>query len=608
LEQTGKQRAIDFFGDQKKARRISLLFLVCFVLAVALVLLLISGAIWLIASWLGGGKTLFVFYYLMFIVLAAMTGGCILRYVELRQSGGESVIRHLGGEPLPKWTADDLDEGMMFRRYTNIVEEMSIVSRVPMPSLFWLPNESSINALVAGLTQADAAMAVTRGALERLNRDELQGVIAHEFSHLLNGDMRLNTRTSSLLFGLHSVYVYGNTLLNFAYRPLGEYQHEDSPGCILSPLLIFFGLILTAFGYIGRLTSRILQASILRQREYLADASAVQFTRNARGLAGALKKIYYDSALFQSSEAEVYAYFFFSDAINLSHLLATHPPLIERILALDSNFTPEYGAPADTMLDVDELHRSLPLSLVSGEVVVTSERFSMREGVALVFSYFLDERNQSIFRQQCKLIEDAWEYDIAMQAKIMARKNSYDAMYVRLMRLRILLVRLHELSGAQKERMRKTIIDLIAANREISLLELAVAYLVQQYLMDMGKPGKTKIEEHVVYEHCHDEIDLLKKLLNENLNTEPVSIVLDDLSLPQDKRNAEVLSEALEHLNRLSMDNKERLFRELADSIDAVYLNDDQQEILSLLAVCLHAPPPDAMIDYPGKEFSLLPA
>lgn len=586
-----------------------MLFRCCFALAVALILALISGAIWLIALLFEGDRALFAFYYLMFIVLAAMIGGCYLRYFELRQSGGESIIRHLGGEPLPKWTTNVPDEDMMFQRYINIVEEMSIASRVPMPSLFWLPQEPSINALVAGWTQADAAMAVTRGALERLTRDELQGVVAHEFSHLLNGDMRLNTRTSSLLFGLHSVHVYGRTVLSFARRPFGKYQDKNTFGPVVSPLLILFGLALTALGYIGRLGSRILQASILRQREYLADASAVQFTRSARGLAGALKKVYYDAALFRSPEVEAYAYFFFTEAIDFSRLLATHPPLIERIRALDSSFTPEHEQPtASVQLDVDELHRTLPLRFISGQAAITSENFSMREGVALVFSYLLDGYDQNIFRQQYKLIENDWEYDIAMQAKIMARKNNRDALYIRLTRLRILLVRLHELSAKQKERMRKTIVDLIVANQEVSLLELAVAYLVRQYLMEMDKPGKTKTEGHAVYEGCRAEIDLLKKLFNENLNSKPVHIVLDDLGSAQKGDNARALEAALDCLNNLSIDDKRKLFQELAGSVHADFLNEDQQEILSLIAVCLHAPPPDKMIDYPGKDISLLPA
>src|SRR5690606_21783447 len=160
-------------------------------------------------------------------------------------------------------------------------EEIAIASGVPMPALFVLEHESGINAFAAGYGPSDAAIAVTRGALDRLNRDELQGVIAHEFSHVLNGDMRLNIRLIGLLFGILMLRLIGQRIL--AYGRLG--RSRDT-----TPLLVA-ALVAMVVGSIGVFFGRMIKAGVSRQREYLADASAVQFTRQTRGLAGALKKI-----------------------------------------------------------------------------------------------------------------------------------------------------------------------------------------------------------------------------------------------------------------------------------------------------------------------------
>jgi hypothetical protein len=208
-----------------------------------------------------------------------------------------------------------------------VVEEMAIASGVPMPEIYVLEHEAGINAFAAGHTAANAAVAVTQGALDRLNRDELQGVIAHEFSHVLNGDMRLNVQLMGWLFGLFVVALIGRTLVRYAPR-----GRRAGAGLLVAA----FGVMV--LGYLGMLFGRLLQAAVSRQRERLADASGVQFTRNPDGLKGALVKIagVPEGSRIVEADAEQAAHMLF--APGLKRLFATHPSLAERIRTLDPHF------------------------------------------------------------------------------------------------------------------------------------------------------------------------------------------------------------------------------------------------------------------------------
>lgn len=248
------------------------------------------------------------------------------RSAQLRSGGGE-IARSLGGTPVDPSTSDPLR-----RRLYNVVEEMAIASGVPVPEVFVLEHEQGINAFAAGYSPADAAVAVTRGTLEHLNRDELQGVIAHEFSHIFNGDMRLNIRLIGFLFGILVIAIVGRRLL-FSAR-FARDSRNAAPA-------VMIGLVVVLIGYVGLFFGRWIKAAVSRQREYLADASAVQFTRNADGVAGALKKIgaLYASS-FMTTDAEEIGHMLFARGMG-RQLFATHPPLEERIRAIDPNFRPE---------------------------------------------------------------------------------------------------------------------------------------------------------------------------------------------------------------------------------------------------------------------------
>src|ERR1051325_10285133 len=317
---------MDFFERQDKARKNTKVLVVYFVLAVACIiaavylacLLILGGA----AAHHHGRAAEFalwnsdVFFYSSMGTLAVIVFGSLYQISAL-SGGGSVVAESLGGRPVEPGTTDAQE-----RRLLNVVEEMSIASGVPMPKVYVLDEERGINAFAAGHSTSDAVVAVTRGTLQTLNRDELQGVIGHEFSHILNGDMRLNLRLMGIIFGILCLATIGRILLRTRGRrnPL--------------PLL---GLALLAIGGIGVFFGRLIQAAVSRQREFLADASSVQFTRNPAGLSGALQKIGGVGSQIESDRAADACHMFFGNALGSSFLgmFATHPPLEERIRAID---------------------------------------------------------------------------------------------------------------------------------------------------------------------------------------------------------------------------------------------------------------------------------
>jgi Zn-dependent protease with chaperone function len=247
-------------------------------------------------------------------------------------AGGGRVAVDMGGTLVPANVQDPLR-----RRLRNVVEEMAIASGVPVPEIYVLEEERGINAFAAGFSPSDAAVAVTRGTLELLDRDELQGVIAHEFSHILNGDMKLNIRLMGILFGIMSLGLIGRLVFRGSYHASIVSSRRDRS----HPAILVIGLGLVILGAIGVFFARIIKAGVSRQREYLADASAVQFTRQTDGIANALKKIggYSEGSGISAVDPEEVSHMLFGTGASLSGMFATHPPLVERIQALDPSFT-----------------------------------------------------------------------------------------------------------------------------------------------------------------------------------------------------------------------------------------------------------------------------
>jgi len=359
-------RTMNFFERQdlarRQSRRLTWLFVGAVLVIVAAVDLVLMIALGLGSEPGSGHSGMGVgLFFSTLLTLAIIGCASLFRIASLRQ-GGSSVAQQFGGTPVPENTTD-----FNLRRLRNVVEEIAIASGVPVPHIFVLEDEAGINAFAAGYAPSDAAIAVTRGALNRLNRDELQGVIAHEFSHVLNGDMRLNIRLIGLLFGILVLAIIGRKILE---NGGGRGRGRDA-GAILG-----IGLGLLVIGFLGQFCARWIKAGISRQREYLADASAVQFTRQTGGIAGALKKIggLSEGAKLANSGTEEVAHMLFGDGVGYSAMMATHPPLLERIKALEPGFrsdhlrdlsarwtmNPPVGLDEDTALGLAGAPPSLP--------------------------------------------------------------------------------------------------------------------------------------------------------------------------------------------------------------------------------------------------------
>ena len=353
---------MDFFERQDQARRSTRRLIVYFIMAVILIILSIYIAA--IAIFLGfnlnaDSELPFewwnseLFLWITGATVSVVVIGSLYKIFALSQ-GGVVVARSLGGRLIESNTPNPQE-----RRLLNVVEEMAIASGTPVPSVFLLEKEKSINAFAAGFTPTDAVIGVTQGTLQILSRHELQGVIAHEFSHILNGDMRLNIRLIGVLNGILVIAMIGYAILRGTSR--SSSSKKGGGGAVLA-----FGAALFIIGYVGVFFGKLIKSAVSRQREFLADASAVQFTRNPDGLAGALKKIggLVHGSRIKSSKAEEASHLFFSDGMHgkaspflsmRNHkppvqtrsafsFMATHPPLETRIKRIDPSFRGRFPA------------------------------------------------------------------------------------------------------------------------------------------------------------------------------------------------------------------------------------------------------------------------
>ncbi|PWN05879.1 M48 family metallopeptidase [Rhodohalobacter mucosus] len=331
---------MDFFEAQDRAKRNTGKLVFLYLLAVIGIIVSIYVISLLIITWQFGsfGNGLWSPVWLTIVTIAVMFTiliGTLIRVNQLRK-GGSAVAELLGGRRVDPSTTDT-DE----RRLMNIVEEMSIASGMSVPDVFVLDDEKNINAFAAGFHTTDAAIGVTRGALEQLNRDEMQGVIAHEFSHIFNGDMKFNIRLIGVLNGILLIHVMGMVIMrSMAYSGGGRSRKSSKDGGGNAALVIILvGLSLVVVGYIGMLFGRMIQSAISRQREYLADAAAVQYTRNPDGLAGALAKIgsKKKGAEIRDGHAMEMSHLFFASSYHsfFDRLYSTHPPIEKRIRAIN---------------------------------------------------------------------------------------------------------------------------------------------------------------------------------------------------------------------------------------------------------------------------------
>ncbi|MDR3197497.1 MAG: M48 family metallopeptidase [Planctomycetaceae bacterium] len=326
---------MDFFQHQEQAKKRTTLLIFLYIFAVVLLVV----AVYILVAFCavqGGGNPFdpVILFGSVGGVLLLVLGGSCYKILELSSGGGRAIAEMLGGRLISSATYQPAE-----RRLYNVVEEMALAAGVPIPAIYIMDNEPGINAFAAGFSPREAVIGVNRGTVDLLTRDELQGVIAHEFSHILNGDMRMNLRLIGILFGLQILAVVGYYAMRIGAASGNNRNNKNGGGAII--MLIGLGVMI--LGYIGMFFSAIIKAAISRQREFLADASAVQFTRNPDGIAGALKKIgcpNIGSTVSNEHAAEA-SHLFFGNVcsmFSLGNIFATHPDLATRIRRIDPHF------------------------------------------------------------------------------------------------------------------------------------------------------------------------------------------------------------------------------------------------------------------------------
>jgi Zn-dependent protease with chaperone function len=553
--------ATNFFEQQDAARRRTGLLIFYFVLAVvaivATVYIAVTGILLGVGARQGGSGDLFD--PLRVAAVATIVGlvialGSLYKIVALRE-GGAAVARLLGGR-----LVDPASGVLAERKLLNVVEEMALASGTPVPPVFVLDNEASINAFAAGFAPGDAVVAVSRGCLDHLTRDEMQGVVAHEFSHILNGDMRLDLQVMGLLHGILLLSLIGQIIMrvtqNSSIRTRSS-NDRDSKGD-MGAALFLFGLALLVIGWAGVFFGRLIKAAISRQREYLADASAVQFTRNPDGIAGALKKIggLAQGSRIQDAHAEEACHLFFSAGVpSFTALLATHPPLVERIRRIDPSFDGQFVPIAPDEAPVEEEEKTRPRSkqpprlfptgaVPSAEAPGALSALDLAAGVAaagapqrahvdtastlvaalpspllqavrepftaraVVYALLLDS-DPAVRRVQLDHLEAEAERGTSAEVvKLVPLIVSLGAA-ARLPLVELALPALRQLSGSQYQQFRNTVEFLVASDRKLSLFEFALQRMLRRHLDRHFRQRRPDMDRYAALGPVSDHLALL---------------------------------------------------------------------------------------------------
>ncbi len=540
---------MNFFDRQHRAHQRTRWLIAVFAAAVVLIVLAVDALVVMVvanagdseqlvvpdARWLAAHSGLLI--WSSAIVLAGILGATLFR-ISVLSGGGGVVARSVGGTLVP----GDVTETKR-RQLRNVVEEISIASGVPVPEIYVLEQESGINAFAAGYSPSDAAVAVSRGCLERLSRAELQGVVAHEFSHVLNGDMRLNIRLMGILFGILMIGLAGRQVLRGA-RYGGK--KEGMP-------LVVIGLSLAAIGYIGLFFGRLIQAAVSRQREFLADASAVQFTREPEGIAGALKKIaaLSNHGLFEAADPEEVSHMLFADGV-ARLLFATHPPLDERIRAIEPRFDPsELGdiaarmdlgaAPLDTEAApaaaatmgfaagttvAADASRLAELGNPSWDHVAYAERLidelpdellersrSLQHAVDVVLALLID-RHAAIRERQLAIVEEGMGINHRQRVEdCLALVDELNPLH----RLPLVEIAFPAVKRRPRQALQvylNVIGRLIRADGDVTVFEFALSKVVSHYLADSMRPAAgAAAEQDLKLREARAEIEVLLAVL-----------------------------------------------------------------------------------------------
>ena len=612
---------MDFFRHQDQARKKTWLLILLFMLAVLSIVLVLNIVVFLIFS-TGDDFSSQLNYWMentywehpTAAVVLLIFFGSLKRYFTL--SDGGRAVANMVGAKLINMDSNLKDE----KKYINIVSEMSIASGVPMPELYVMDREPGINAFVAGFRPTEAVMVVTRGALQELSRDELQGVVAHEFSHILNGDMRINIRLMAILAGILTIGQFGKVLMRSAAH--GRSSRNSGP-------LIMVGLVVFVTGYIGLFFGRLIKSAISRQREYLADASSVQFTRNPKGIAGALYKIKENSHVgyLNSNRVEEMSHMCFAGAMKyfFESLLATHPPLDVRINTIDPSFLKLQRAKSITRnkLVAEEKNRSAH-GLGRDELVdlignPQSEHLAYAALMVKSFSLSLKGLLHTPTGAQAivyALILAGMKNDTGM--KYISEKCDNDLLIVigeassclhdldkrkRLPLIDLLLPVLKSLDEAGRDIFVVTINELARLDKRITLFEFVILTIVNQHLNK--KSQKNNRVKYHSFKHVVNEVRVLISMMAQTSRQtdEKVSLVYNGVMqtfafgelgmIPVKECDFKMVSSALNKLNYLSPLLKRSLIAACVDCVlDDGVVMPDEAELLRATTESLDCPMP----------------
>ncbi|MGM0567825.1 MAG: M48 family metallopeptidase [Elusimicrobiota bacterium] len=545
-------KTMDFFQSQDSARRRSGLLIFYYILSVFAIIFGIYAAYTLaltgylqspspdappVAFWNPER-----FFMVSSAVLLIVLGGTLYKVKQL-SAGGASVAELLGGRKVTRNTSDPNE-----RKLLNIVEEISIASGVQVPRVYVLEREEGINAFAAGFKQDDAAVAVTKGAIEKLSRDELQGVIAHEFSHILNGDMRLNIKLMGVLYGIMAITFIGYTIFRLSIYSPRRRRSSRSGGGGGAFAIIILSLALMIIGYIGVIFGKIIKSAVSRQREYLADAAAVQFTRNPSGIANALKKIggLNAGSKIKDPHAQEASHLFFANGLSgaFASLMATHPPLDKRIKRIDPAIGKELKSrPSKTYSRAhspavsgigggEKLESGInPQSVVAsvGSVQAAHLNYAAKimknipgnintaarestGAAALVYALLLSSDNNIKAKQKSYLKENTSPEVFGKVNQLSAKILSLPVEY-RVPVLDIAISTLKNITHKSYLKFKKNIKKLIAADGKISLFEYTVHKMILSHLQPaFSRPQSPKVRYHrlkPLQSHCRLLLSLL---------------------------------------------------------------------------------------------------
>ena len=393
---------MNFFQQQRQAKRRTLLLIVLMALAV-LSLIAVSCVLMTIPVEDGDGNVLFdlemsreLIGYVSAVVISVVLLGSTAKHSEL-SAGGKVIARGLNGR-LINHNAQTLEE----QRLLNVVEEMAIASGTAVPPVYLLP-ELGINAFAAGMTPQNAVIGVTQGAINLLTREELQGVIAHEFSHIYNGDMRLNTRLIAIVHGILVLGLTGSYILR-STEVVGKEAARRNKFVAFTALV---GFVLCVAGFAGSYFGNLIKAAIGRQREFLADATAVQYTRNPQSIAGALKKIggYELGATLNAARAAEFSHLYFGSGTSSSDLMASHPDLSERIRRVDAQWdgsfvkiaAPTVELPAKPDLPMSDAFGGVPAAAMAALYDLNAAQASVAAIGAPQAEHLIEARRGCVF-------------------------------------------------------------------------------------------------------------------------------------------------------------------------------------------------------------------